>query len=106
MKNVIKILSVTTCITILLSFAACRSSFASTVALAGTWENKEFGTSYVFNEDETGTLNDEDYSMEFTYKDKGKSVDITYTGSSEVKNIEYTIKGNILTLGGIEYKKK
>ena len=106
MKKTIKILSIITCVAIMLSLAACRSSSASTVALAGTWENREFGTSYVFNEDETGTLNDEDYSVEFTYKDKGKSVDITYTGSSEVKNIEYTIKGNILTLGGIEYKKK
>jgi len=118
MKNIAKVFAVILALALILSLAACGGSDNNNgsskgsggakgdSAVVGTWENSEYGIVCTFNENGTGTLNEPDYSVSFTYTDKGSFLEITYDGATDVQHIDYVFEGDNLNLAGITYTKK
>ena len=55
--------------------------------------------------DGTGSLDGVGYSTAFKYVDKGTKVEIIYGEATTGDESDYTIKGDMLTIGGLTYKK-
>ena len=121
MKRFTALLTILLALVISFSLAACgkkdqdnkdETKEGINAELIGTWESQESaGTYYTFNEDGTGSLSGDGYSLSFSFTDKDGVIAITYTGSTTAQNEKYTIKDDILTLenelldGAITYKK-
>ena len=66
--------------------------------LVGSWEYKNGGYTYHFNEDGTGTYDTGAKPMEFTYTATDKELSITYTGNTEPLVLKYEIDGDKLNV--------
>ena len=85
--------------TVAATTAAVETTEAAKSALIGTWDSVEApGTYYTFNEDGTGIIGGEGYTMKIAYVDKGTSVEITSEGTTSALVWNYTIEGDKLAM--------
>lgn len=79
--------------------AAPATTEAAKSALIGTWDSVEApGTYYTFNEDGTGVIGGEGYTIKMNYVDKGASVELTSEGNTSALVWNYTIEGDKLSM--------
>ncbi len=79
--------------------AAPATTEAAKSVLIGTWDSVEApGTYYTFNEDGTGVIGGEGYTIKMNYVDKGASVELTSEGNTSALVWNYTIEGDKLSM--------
>lgn len=102
MKNNNKGISLISCILIIVIVAIgailVKNIISNNSKIVGSWEF-QYGTSYTFNKDGTGSTNMLNYKIEFTYKITSNKISITYKNGQGTFETEYSIKGNKLYIG-------
>ena len=97
-KGISLILLLLVVIIIFLCVVLFMNIFNKNSKIVGTWEF-QYGTSYTFNEDGTGSTNIFNDKIEFTYKIKSNKISVIYNNGQGTFETEYSIKDDKLYIG-------